>query len=83
MPANLTDGDPSSESYDLPEEVHEAQALIAATKAAKPFVTEAEGRQRLADYEKDAWAKILEVARENDAAHAGQSRLSNSRFISV
>lgn len=64
IPPNYSDSDLATEP-DLPEELHEAVAYLAAVKSALPFVSEAEGWQRLTAFNGEWAAAADEVRRDN------------------
>jgi len=65
LPANLTISDLSN-SPDLPVELHEAVAYLAAIKIAAPQITEAESYQRLQLYNSFINESIQEVKKQNE-----------------
>jgi len=69
LPANLTIADLSN-SPDLPVELHEAVAYLAAIKIAAPQITEAESYQRLNLYNSMINESIQEVKKQNEATLA-------------
>ena len=62
LPADLLDPGTSDNTPDLPEEVHEAMALLTAVYASDPVVSEAEGLARLQRYSGRAAEAIEQVA---------------------
>lgn len=86
FPADLTDPAVTDATPDLPEEIHEALALMAALYAADPNVSEAEGLSRLGRYSQRAHDAIRQV--ELDFANArsafeGSDDSYTPRFMSM
>jgi hypothetical protein len=63
--AALTNGSDDANSYDLPEELHEAVAYAAAIFAATPTASDQEAINRLSTYDRQAAKWIQEVGTRN------------------
>lgn len=84
FPADLTDPAATDATPDLPEEIHEALALLAAIYAADPNVSEQEGLARLSRYGARQHAAIRQVQLDfanSRSAYAGSEDSYTPRFM--
>lgn len=86
FPADLTDPAVANASPDLPEETHEALALMAAIYAADPNVSESEGLGRLGRYNQRVHDTLRQVQldfADSRSAFGGSADSYTPRFMQI